>query len=1051
MGLHAIWHQDELWLWSDEGAAVGPAELRARVGEMCADSLLASIAVESRLDLWLPCDAAGVVMPSASDAPRTDTFLAPTAVSALRLVPADAIDLFTGLTDSSPQGAGDSIAYFARLGRMVVDRLGRGQFYPDLDDEGPGRWRGVWRLLLDSAADVDFLQQYAAVMPPAARSAVAAGAGESDAIRIVESFLHSAADALIRRDVSADDFFLSIHDRAADFDSAAEIRWLSALLGAKRELRGDPDDLQPFVDQARAWTGRLNQAQSLSPARLVLTLIEPEMDEKPAEGAGEIFPVDPAVAVSPVAEPGWTVTVQLCPVQEDAEALDPAALWADGPEPPAILRRAILHRRSQFVSELTRAAEVFPPAHRAMQSLIPCDIVLSTAEAHALIRQWAPQLEERGITVRLPEWTTRREAAPSIELYIRPRDEDDPLDADGSVATGGGDWTSRPGRLGLDSLLDFDWQIAVGDLKLSAEEFRRLLERDSPLVRHQGRWLQIDPAASRKALEFLGSKKGGKMTFAEAMRTALYATPSETGLPILGLGGSSWIEQFLSQAPAGRLDQLEQPKSFVGEMRAYQVRGLEWMAFLQRLGIGACLADDMGLGKTIQLIALMLYEREKLDAAGRAAEPLGPTLLFAPTSVIGNWLREVQRFGPRLKAMLHHGPDRLSGDAFVDAAAQHDLVITTYNLAYRDLADLRRPAWHRLALDEAQKIKNPSAAATLAIRAISSPLRVALTGTPIENHLSELWSIMEVLNPGLLGTAGEFREKLAVPIEKLGDADRAEQLRRMIRPFVLRRLKSDPTVAADLPEKMEMKVFCNLTSEQAMHYQRIADEMLGQIDSAQGIRRRGLILAALTRLKQVCNHPAQLLKQPGPLDGRSGKCERLVEMLEEVLEEGDAALIFTQFKEMGDLLQRLLAERLRTEVLFLHGGTTTRMRDEMVRRFHEGERASRPRLFILSLRAGGLGLNLTAANHVFHFDRWWNPAVEAQATDRAHRIGQTRKVQVHKFVCIGTMEERIDRMLSEKLALAGKIIGAGDDWLTNMTTDQLRDYLTLSREAVGEF
>src|SRR6185437_883298 len=356
----------------------------------------------------------------------------------------------------------------------------------------------------------------------------------------------------------------------------------------------------------------------------------------------------------------------------------------------------------------------------------------------------------------------------------------------------------------------------------------------------------------------------------------------------------------------------------------------------------------------------------------------------------------------------------------------------------------------RIALDEAQKIKNPSAASSIAIRSLTSPRRVALTGTPIENHLSELWSIMDVLNPGLLGSAREFRERFAVPIEKLLDKDRSEHLRRMIRPFVLRRTKTDPQIASDLPEKIEMKVFCNLTVEQAALYERATSEMLNQIDAATGIRRRGLILAILTRLKQICDHPALLEETPASasLDKRSGKCERLLDMLEEVIDEGESALVFTQYAQMGTLLQRILTQRFRSPIFYLHGGTPQKQRDEMVNAFQS---ATQPAIFILSLRAGGLGLNLTAASHVFHFDRWWNPAVENQATDRAHRIGQQRKVQVHKFIAVGTVEERIDRLLTEKTHLAETIVGGGEDWLTELSTADLREYVRLSEQAVSEF
>jgi len=408
----------------------------------------------------------------------------------------------------------------------------------------------------------------------------------------------------------------------------------------------------------------------------------------------------------------------------------------------------------------------------------------------------------------------------------------------------------------------------------------------------------------------------------------------------------------------------------------------------------------------------------------------------------------LERFSGNLRVLVHHGLDRPTGGAFVKAARRCDVVITTYGLAQRDLKTFNRVRWHRIALDEAQKIKNPSANQTIAIRSLKAANRVALTGTPLENHLSELWSIMEMLNPGLLGSAAAFRKQFALPIEKMGDTHRAEQLRRTIRPFVLRRLKNDPNVECDLPEKMEMRVYCNLTPEQASLYRRTVQQMLEEVDRSSGIRRRGLILATLTRLKQICNHPAQFLAQTGPLSSRSGKCERIAEMLEEVLEENDAALVFTQYRVMGDLLRDFLRDRLRTDVPFLHGGTPAKQREKMIQAFQECQDG--PPIFLLSLKAGGFGLNLTRANHVFHFDRWWNPAVEAQATDRVHRIGQTRRVQVHKFVCIGTIEDRIDKLLAEKSALAEQIVGSGDAWLTGLSTTELKNYLALAPEAVTE-
>ena len=382
-----------------------------------------------------------------------------------------------------------------------------------------------------------------------------------------------------------------------------------------------------------------------------------------------------------------------------------------------------------------------------------------------------------------------------------------------------------------------------------------------------------------------------------------------------------------------------------------------------------------------------------------------------------------------------------------DAARNADLVITTYNLVARDHETLAGTRWARIVLDEAQNIKNPAARQTRAVRALSAARRIAMTGTPVENRLSELWSIMEFLNPGLLGSAGAFRERFAVPIERFRDEDASRLLKSITGPFLLRRLKTDRSIIADLPEKVEIKVFCNLTREQATLYQSVVDDMLERIERTEGIERRGLVLATMMRLKQVCNHPTQLLRDGSRLEGRSGKVARIEEILEEVLAEGDRALCFTQFAEMGHLLHRHLLERLGLDVPFLHGGVPKRSRDEMVAAF-QSERGSP--VMLLSLKAGGVGLNLTAANHVIHFDRWWNPAVEDQATDRVFRIGQQRNVQVRKFVCVGTLEERIDRMIDDKRDLAERIVGAGEAWLTELSTAALRELVALSADAVAE-
>jgi SNF2 family DNA or RNA helicase len=458
-------------------------------------------------------------------------------------------------------------------------------------------------------------------------------------------------------------------------------------------------------------------------------------------------------------------------------------------------------------------------------------------------------------------------------------------------------------------------------------------------------------------------------------------------------------------------------------------------------------ANNILCHNTIQLIAFLLHQKEQETLEGS-------TLLVCPTSVLGNWEREVKKFGPSLKTIVHHGDKRPKGKEFAKAVKDKHLVITSYPLVYRDIKSLEGVSWAGMVLDEAQNIKNPSAKQSQAVRQLQAGFRIALTGTPIENRLSELWSILDFLNPGYLGNRQFFQRRFAMPIEKYGDTDSLQTLRSLVQPFILRRLKTDKDIIQDLPEKQEMTVFCGLAAEQAALYQQLVDDSLTKIEEAEGIQRHGLILTLLLRLKQVCNHPALLnAKKPKAkgekdiLDSRqSGKLQRLEEMLEEAIAQDDHALIFTQFAEWGKLLQPHLEKRLGEDVLFLYGATRKSQREEMIDRFQNDPQS--PRILILSLKAGGTGLNLTRANHVFHVDRWWNPAVENQATDRAFRIGQTRNVQVHKFVCTGTLEERINDIIESKKQLAEQTVDAGEQWLTQMDTNQLRNLLLLDRSAV---
>jgi SNF2 family DNA or RNA helicase len=447
----------------------------------------------------------------------------------------------------------------------------------------------------------------------------------------------------------------------------------------------------------------------------------------------------------------------------------------------------------------------------------------------------------------------------------------------------------------------------------------------------------------------------------------------------------------------------------------------------------------MGLGKTIQLLATLLSARE-------AGESIRPSILVCPTSVVENWVQETRRFAPTLTVAVHHGPERAAGDEFFELVRKTDLLVTTYSLAHRDRALLTEVTWEYLALDEAQNIQNPGTAQSKAVRALRSTRRAALTGTPLENRLSELKAILDFLNPGLLGSDEAFRRTFSIPIERHHDQVARERLRRLTAPFLLRRTKTDPAIAPDLPDKIETKEWVGLTREQATLYRATTKALLEGIGKAQGQSRRAKVLLLLLRLKQICNHPALFLGDGSRLDGRSSKLTRLLAMLEETEAENRPALLFTQFSEMGHLLVRALRDKFDKEILFLHGGVPRLARAEMVRRFQEDD--DPPLFFVLSLKAGGAGLNLTRASHVFHVDRWWNPAVEDQATDRAFRIGQTRHVQVHKFVCRGTLEERIDGMIDEKKELARSIIGAGESWITELSNEELAELVALSRDAV---
>jgi non-specific serine/threonine protein kinase len=903
-----------------------------------------------------------------------------------------------------------SLEYLTATVLFALDLATRGRFLPGLVPTRDGRGFEARWLPVPGATDAERLRALARAMPPACR---AEATDPSDrrgrgAVDVLAQMLTDIVDSVARTGVGPRPFRGTVArtKRAAPLDAV-----LGALVAASPTILPDSNEVRALAGTVAAWHRRA--ATGDSGFRTCFRVVPPDDD---ADGA---------------AGQAWALEV-LLQATDDPSLLVPAAdVWKSGRR-LAVFGRRLDDPQERLLADLGRATRLHPPLDRMLRQAHPAGLHFDVTGAYAFLREGAPVLAEAGFGIQLPAWW--QAGRPRVTTRLRAT----------TRASAGA--SAAEARLGLDAIVDYRWELAIGDATVTAAEIRELARLKVPLVRVRGQWVELRPeevAAAVRLVERTPGRSGWTMTAAEVVRVGLGLETIEIGLPVTGVTADGWLGTLLAAGgPDGRPTSRGTPAGFVGALRPYQERGLAWLEFLGEFGLGACLADDMGLGKTAQVLALLVAER-----SSPTANASGPTLVVCPMSVVENWRREAERFAPDLAVHVHHGGDRLGAEDLAVAAAGVNLVITTYGLVARDADVLAAIGWGRLVLDEAQNIKNSAARQAQAVRRIRAPRRIALTGTPVENRLAELWSIMEVLNPGLLGSANAFRQRFAVPIERYGDDEAAGRLRRATAPFILRRLKSDRTIIADLPEKLEMTVYCSLTREQATLYQAVVDEMLERIASSEGIERRGLVLATMLRLKQVCNHPAQMLADGSPLAGRSGKLARVEEILEEVLAEGDRALVFTQFAAFGALLRTHLRDRFGREVLYLHGGTRKADRDAMVAQF-QGDDG--PSILILSLKAGGTGLNLTAANHVIHVDRWWNPAVEDQATDRAYRIGQLRNVQVRKLVCAGTLEERIAAMLESKRALAERVVGTGETWLTELSTAELRDLVALSADAVAE-
>jgi hypothetical protein len=793
-------------------------------------------------------------------------------------------------------------------------------------------------------------------------------------------------DALVR------EFWDAIADVIARSPAAARTTASTAFAAA------EPTGVSDLADWLADTTDGLSAGARLG---LRIEAVQ-EMPAFPDEDDDEGLAGDDEAGEDPSA-PGFRLVLQLRSTSDPSLIVDAASLWS---QPETVLARFGSQAETDLLLALRRGASVWPPLAPVLEQASPSAIDLDDDALTSLLGPAAEALAGAGIEVMWPSSML----GDGLELRAAATPAPEQLTAAG---------------FGLAALLDFHWQLTLDGAVLDADEIAALAEAKRPLIRLRGRWVILDPAlldrlrrpprTRMRTTEALGAMLAGEAEIdGETVKVTAEGPLADLAARIAGLGST--------------LEPVEPPPGLRATLRPYQQRGLTWLAGMCDSGLGGCLADDMGLGKTIQIIVLHLHRR-KLKA--------GPTLVVCPASLLGTWEREIRRFAPEIGVRRFHGGGRHLADLAVD-----EVVLATYGVVLRDSERLAEIGWGLVVADEAQHVKNPFSRTARELRAIPAPARIALTGTPVENRLSELWAILDWTTPGLLGHLEAFTRRIARPVELYRDADATARFAALIRPFLLRRKKTDPGIAPELPRKTETDQIAALTAEQVTLYEAMVRETMQAIAAAEGIERAGLVFKLLTGLKQICNHPAQYLKQPGPLPGRSGKLALFDELTNTILASGESMLVFTQYTQMATLLQQHLDDRgIRS--LFLHGSVPVRRREEMVTEFQAGGVP----VFLLSLKAGGTGLTLTRATHVLHYDRWWNPAVEDQATDRAYRIGQDRPVQVHRLIAEGTLEDRIAALLEKKRDLADAVIGSGERWIAELSNSELTELVTLRADS----
>ncbi|MBN1167831.1 MAG: DEAD/DEAH box helicase [Methanospirillaceae archaeon] len=886
--------------------------------------------------------------------------------------------------------AGDSFQYITVLIESTLQLVQNARFKPSAERTYSG-YHAVWVPAL-SPQDIAWVSDFSHRMPPVCRYSLPRVSADPDFPKPesrVEKFISEMMRVIIRSALTG----YPLKEEKDPFYEPTQnaLLFLTDLTGATDPAKNKGFE-RTFSREMQDW---LTYSSSGRFSAFLFCII---LNDPPA---GETEPWDFSLHIRSEADPSLIIPAGIIwDLPEYQSGLLPQA---------AYLKQLLL----AGIGQLTSSSSVF---WRHLSGRNPTGGMLSLKEAAEFLGSDLARVRRRGVIVLLPAWWTDTTYKPRLEIHARRRDP-----------------VHNQAKIGLQELLSFDYRIAIGDDSYSPDEFWEAVKEKAPFVRLGGRWISCDPDAIQRALDYFSRQKSRSGdTTSDLLRLSLTGM-KDSEVPVSIHAKDDWVSDLLDFIRTENNQAIPVPDTFHGTLRPYQKEGFSFLCQCTRRRFGACLADDMGLGKTPQTLSWLLYLRE-------TEKPQTPALIICPMSVVGNWEREIHRFAPSLRSWVHHGTDRCKGDDFARVVGSHDLVLTTYHLAARDLDHLSIVTWSAIILDEAQNIKNHYTNQTKAVKSLSGERRVALTGTPVENRLLELWSIMDFLNPGYLGSQNAFTNRYSRPIEQDKNPELIQELRSLISPFLLRRMKTDKHVISDLPEKMENRVYCSLTTEQAALYQAVVLDMAKNLDNVEGIARKGAILAAITRLKQICNHPGHVAKGTPISAEQSGKVSRLLEMIDEVASEGDAALIFSQYATFAEELTEMIQKQIDTPVLLLTGSTPRKMRERLIEEF---QASSTPIIFVISLKAGGTGLNLTRATHVFHVDRWWNPAVEDQATDRTYRIGQQRNVQVHLMITAGTLEEQIDLMNQKKRTLAKEVLAHTDEYLTNLSTKELLEIVTL--------